>query len=164
MSTLNFDFASQPAVSSVALKVLRDSALFSSLDDTELEAVARCVVDVSVPAGGVVIREGAPGENLYLVRSGLLKVEKDADGRRLELGELGPGSAFGEMSLIHAAPTSATVTAVDEARLLAIGRLDLDVLLNWNPILASKMWRSFTQLLATRLRDMNERMVDRFGA
>jgi CRP/FNR family cyclic AMP-dependent transcriptional regulator len=164
VSTLNFDFASQPAVSSVALKVLRDSALFGGLDDTELEAVARTVVDVAVPAGGVVIHEGAPGENLYLVRSGRLKVEKDADGRRLLLGELGPGSAFGEMSLIHSVPTSATVTAVDESRLLAIGRLDLDVLLNWNPILASKMWRSFTQLLATRLRDMNERMVDRFGA
>ena len=110
------------------------------------------------------IKEGATGENLYLVRSGKLKVEKDAGGRRLQLGELIPGSAFGEMSLIHAAPTSATVTALDDSRLLAIGRLDLDVLLNWNPILASKMWRSFTQLLATRLRDMNESMVERFGA
>src|SRR5687768_6642063 len=105
MQSANFDFLSQPAAPSVALKVLRESALFKSLDDDELEAVARCIVDVSVPAGSVVIHEGKPGENLYIVRSGRLKVEKEVDGKRLVLGELAPGTAFGEMSLITTVPT-----------------------------------------------------------
>lgn len=146
------------------LALLRESALFSSLDDEELAAVARCVVESTVPAGTVVIEQGKTGENLYLVASGRLKIEKQAEGRRLMLGELVEGGTFGEMSLIHAVPTSATVTAVEDSRLLAIGRLDLDVLLNWNPILAAKMWRSFTEILAIKLREMNERMVERFGA
>jgi CRP/FNR family transcriptional regulator len=163
MQSTNFDFLSQPAAPSVALKVLRESALFKSLDDDELDAVARCIVDVNVPAGAVVIHEGTPGENLYIVRSGRLKVEKEVDGKRLVLGELSPGTAFGEMSLIATVPTSATVSAVDDSRLLAIGRLDLNVLLNWNPILAAKMWRSFTEMLAMRLRDMNDRMLARYG-
>ena len=79
------------------------------------------------------------------------------------LAELEPGKAVGEMSLIDSYPTSATVIAVEESDLIAVGRLDLNVLLNWNPILAAKMWRSFTRMLSERLRGMNEQMLERFG-
>ena len=145
------------------LEILRTAPFFKDLDASELDAVAQCVAPVRVRAGQVVIHEGAAGESLYIVQSGRLRIEKMAGGRRLDLGELGPGAAFGEMSLIDSVPTSATVTAADDSDLLGIGRLDLNVLLNWNPILAAKMWRSFTLMLSLRLRDMNDRMLSRYG-
>lgn len=143
--------------------MLRETAFFKNLEPAELDAVTKCVVEQAYQPGEVVIQEGVPGDALYLVVNGRVKVEKESDGKRLGLAELGPGQAFGEMSLIDSFPTSATVTALEPAVLLAIGRLDLNVLLNWNPILAAKMWRSFTEMLSFRLREMNERMLARFG-
>lgn len=145
------------------IDILRSTPFFESLDRDELEAVARCVVPASFRAGEIIIQEGTPGTCLYIIERGRARVEKSKDGRTLHLADLGRGAAFGEMSLIDAVPTSATVVAADEIELLTIGRLDLNVLLSWNPVLASKMWRAFTRVLSTRLRDTNERLVARFG-
>ena len=145
------------------LEILKETPLFQNLDNEELDAVAKCVRETRFAAGDTVIQEASPGEALYIVRTGLVKVEKETADKKLVLAELGPGQAFGEMSLIDSYPTSASVTASEPSELLTISRLDLNVLLNWNTILASKMWRSFTEMLSVRLRDMNERMLSRFG-
>ena len=145
------------------IDILRATPFFSGLDSDELDAVARCIVPETHRKGDVIIRESQPGERLYLVRSGRVRVEKAQGGKQMKLAELGEGAAFGEMSLIDSVPTSATVTAVEDAELLSIGRLDLNVLLTWNPILAAKMWRAFTLVLSTRVRDMNDRMLAKFG-
>ena len=137
--------------------ILKGTELFSDLSPEELEAVARCVVEGKAAANECILREGDAGENLYIVRSGRVKVEKEAEGKQLQLAELGAGAVFGEMSLIDAISTSATVSALEDCELLLIGRRDLNVLLNWDTILASKMWRRFTLLLSQRLRETNER-------
>jgi CRP-like cAMP-binding protein len=145
------------------LAILKATALFKDLTEEELDAVAKCIVDSSYHAGETVIQEGEPGEALFLVRTGKVRVEKQANDKKVLLAELGPGKTVGEMSLIDSFPTSASVVAVEASELFALGRLDLNVLLNWNPILAAKMWRSFTQMLSERLRTMNEQMLERYG-
>lgn len=141
------------------MTMLKDTPFFATLDEAELDAVAKCVVATSHAPGEVIINEGALGECLFLVRSGSVRVEKDRQGKRIRLADLGVGATFGEMSLIDSAPTSATVTAIEPSELLQIGRLDLNVLLNWNPILAAKMWRAFSRMFSERVRDMNERLL-----
>ncbi len=145
------------------LEILKSTALFRELDQEELEAVAKCVEDCHYEAGETVIQEAMPGESLYLVKSGKVRVEKEAGGRKIVLAELGPGKAVGEMALIDSFPTSASVVVVESSDLMILGRLDLNVLLTWNPILAAKMWRSFTEMLSERLRLMNDRMLERYG-
>ena len=84
----------------------------------------RCIAPRSVEAGEVVIREGDPGEALYVIQEGRVKVEKRAGDKTVTLTELGPGTAFGEMSLLEPSPTSATVTAMENGELwhiLAVG-------------------------------------------
>ena len=141
------------------IAMLKETPFFSTLDEAELDAVAKCVVATRHGAGQVIIEEGALGECLYLVRSGSVRVEKERNGKKIRLADLGAGATFGEMSLIDSAPTSATVTALEVSELLQIGRLDLNVLLNWNPILASKMWRAFSRMFSERVRDMNDRLL-----
>jgi CRP/FNR family cyclic AMP-dependent transcriptional regulator len=143
--------------------ILRQVPFFESLDGDELEAVARCVVSRRVAAGERVITEGTPGESLHVVLAGSFRVEKRTKGQAVTLSEIGPGGAFGEMSLLEPSPTSASVVAAKDGELLSIGRLDLNVLLNWNTVLASKMWRSFALQLSQRLRDTNERLLERYG-
>lgn len=145
------------------IAVLKETALFEALDPEELEAVAKCVVERIYNAGETVIQEATPGEALFLVKSGKLRVEKQAGGKKVVLADPGPGKTVGEMALIDSYPTSAAVLAAEDSILIAVGRLDLNVLLTWNPILAAKMWRSFTQMLSERLRSTNEQMLERYG-
>ena len=145
------------------IDLLRATGVFSKLSDAELEAVARCVVERDVPEGACLIREGQPGESLYIIRSGRVMVEKTVGDKTMTLAELGEGAVFGEMSLIDNFPTSASVTTLVPCSLLLIGRLDLNVLLTWDTVLGAKMWRSFTEMLCRRLRASNEDMLARYG-
>ena len=141
------------------IELLRGTELFSTLSHEELEGVARCVAERLAEGDEVVIREGEPGESLFLVREGRVGVEKGTGANALKLAELGPGSAFGEMSLIDDVPTSATVRTLEPCSFLVISRLDLNVLLNWDTVLGSKMWRAFTARLSKRLRAANDRLA-----
>ena len=143
--------------------LLRSTELFSKLTDDELESVSRCVIEGDAKEGETIIAQDGPGEYLYLVRAGRVAVEKTVGERRVRLAELGPGAVFGGMSLLDSFTTSATVTAIEATSYLLIGRLDLNVLLTWDPVLGSKLWRSFTEMLSYRIRSSNERLFDRFG-
>jgi cAMP-dependent protein kinase regulator len=62
-------------------------------------------------AGAVIIREGHPGEGLYLLVSGEVVVSRLVNGEKTELARLGPGDVFGEISLLMQKTSTATVTA-----------------------------------------------------
>ena len=145
------------------IELLRGTQIFSKLSDEELQAVTRCVSERTAAAGEILIREGQPGESLFLIRKGKVVVTRSIGPRRVVLADLGPGAVFGEMSLIDNFPTSASVTAEEPSSFLLIGRLDLNVLLTWDTVLASKMWRSFTEMLCYRLRATNEKLLERLG-
>lgn len=145
-------------------QMLRGLDMFADLTAAELEAVERCVEERAADAGEVLVREGEAHELLYLIESGKVLVYRQVEGREVALAELSAGKVFGEMSLLDDLPPSASVRALEPCRLLAIGRLDLNVLLNWDTILASKMWRSFARMLSRRLRDTNDSMLQRLQA
>jgi CRP/FNR family cyclic AMP-dependent transcriptional regulator len=142
---------------------LRQTEIFSKLSEDELEAVSRCVEERDAAAGEILIHEGKPGECLFIIQRGKVSVEKLQGERKVKLAELGEGNAFGEMSLIDNFPTSASVIATERCSFLVVSRLDLNVLLNWDTVLASKMWRSFTEMLCYRVRASNDRLLERFG-
>ena len=79
------------------LELLRRTALFRPLPIPQLEAVARRVGWVTVPAGHVIIREGEPGDRFYVLASGAVKVERDG----ALLRELTSGDGFGEIALLR---------------------------------------------------------------
>ena len=76
-------------------------------------------------AGETIIRQGDSGERFYVVRSGAVEVERDS----LVLARLGPGDAFGEIALLLDVPRTATVTAIEPTRLLALEAHDFRDLL-----------------------------------
>jgi CRP-like cAMP-binding protein len=83
-----------------------------------LEGVAKESTEQAVTAGTVVIREGERGDSYYVVADGVLEVTHD--GR--EVNELSRGDGCGEIALLHDAVRTATVTAVTDARLVAVER------------------------------------------
>jgi CRP/FNR family transcriptional regulator, cyclic AMP receptor protein len=100
---------------------LRTVPLFTKLEDAELQRFAELTREKSYPKGSVILFEDDPGDSLFIVRDGRVKVVLvGEDGREVILGVLGPGEHFGELSLIDEQPRSAHVIAMDDATLLAL--------------------------------------------
>jgi MFS family permease len=114
-SLLAADHAVLPIVEMARLRAL---PFFSPLAAPELEALARSLEPLDVPAGTTVIREGEPGDRFYVVADGEVEVSV----RGAHLSRLGRGDCFGEIALIRNAPRTATVTARSACRFDVLGK------------------------------------------
>lgn len=138
--------------------LLADSAsLFSALSTSDLDVLLSLANTVSSTARQIVCRKNEPGDALYVVISGKLKVTTESDdGRELILAILDAGETFGEMSLLDGKPRSASVVAVHDSTLLVIHRQDFLALLQRHPKIAIELLAILTQ----RLRGMDDMMGD----
>jgi len=94
--------------------------LFRALPSEELAQIAEIAEEQPMTAGEQIFAEGEPGDALYLIVEGRVKVHKGEK----ELVRLGIRDVFGEMAVLDSEPRSASVTAVEDAVLLKIGRDD----------------------------------------
>jgi len=142
-------------VPAAPLEVLRKVPLFAGLPETELVAFAELVRERSYPKGSVILFEDDPGDALYLVATGQVKVVLiGEDGREVILSVLGEGSFFGEMALIDDQPRSAHVIAMTDATVLMLRREDFQARLRRSPEIAIGLLRE----LSRRLRRADEKI------
>jgi len=141
----------------VALKreVLATLPLFSRLNDRQLMSVLAVAELESFEAGEYVMREGDPGDAMYVLLAGRLRVEKN--GR--EIRELLAGEQIGEMALIRSNPRSASVCAVLPSDLVRIRRGDFFDILRGEPHAAVKLLWQFINVLADRLEQTSEQLA-----
>jgi hypothetical protein len=118
--------------------ILGGSSLFGGLSGEELYPVAEIAAHVRCAPGTVVVREGEPGDCLFVVASGTLEIHK----RGSFLRTIGEGAVFGEVSLLDGAPRAATVAAMTEAELLCIPRAEFEALLDESPELSRGVIRT----------------------
>ncbi|MBK8480448.1 MAG: cyclic nucleotide-binding domain-containing protein [Proteobacteria bacterium] len=102
--------------------LLATSPLFRPLEPERREALVALFSAQVYERGEVVVHEGGAAEGLYVVLSGTVRVVRDDQGEPLLLADFGPGQVFGEISLLHQRPATATVTAVDRAVVLCLPR------------------------------------------
>ncbi len=74
----------------------------------------------SAAKGEIIIEQGKPGIEAFLIQSGEVVAYTEAEGKRVELMRLGPGQIIGEMALVNDAPRSASVQALSECNLIVI--------------------------------------------
>jgi len=114
--------------------------LLSRIDRGELQRLAALTRERQYSKGSVILFENGPGDALYIVRQGRVKVVLvGEDGREVILGVLGPGEYFGELSLIDEQPRSAHVIAMDDAVLLALRSDDFRRRVEATPAMAWSM-------------------------
>ena len=137
--------------------VVRQAPLFAALDDEASAALRATMTPVEVPRGQILFHEGDPGDRLYVIVEGKIKLGRaSGDGRENLLAILGPGEMFGELSLFDPGPRNAAGTAVADTVLLGVGSDDLDEWLRGRPEVARHLLRA----LARRLRRTNEALAD----
>jgi CRP-like cAMP-binding protein len=129
--------------------------LFSGLDRIELQRFAELTREKFYPRGSVILFENDPGDSLFVVRQGRVKVVLiGEDGREVILGVLGVGEHFGELSLIDDRPRSAHVIAMEESNLLVLRRDDFRRRVESSPAVA---WSLLTEM-SRRLRRADEKI------
>ena len=131
--------------------LLRSIPLFEGLGERELEQIARLVDEVDVPAGRVLMRQGELGSEMFIIVSGSFTIDRNGNVIR----ECGAGAALGELAILSEGPRSATVTANEPGRLLAVGHREFHALLDVAPEIA----RHLLVNLARQLRALDEDAV-----
>ena len=107
-------------VPTARIELLQANAIFAPLPPSTIEQLAVKLVPVDVAAGGTVFRQGDHGDRFYVVEDGRCEIAIDGE----KVADAWPGETFGEIALLRDVPRTATVTAIDDSKLLALERDD----------------------------------------
>jgi CRP-like cAMP-binding protein len=134
--------------------------LFRGLTERGLETIAAIAEEEVHERDTLVFREGDPGQKLYLILDGKVRISRNLSGMGEEaLAVLGAGEAFGDMSLIDDTPRSADAHVHERCRLLVIRREAFEDLLFIHKDLAYEILWNFIKILSQRLRETNDKMA-----
>ncbi len=132
----------------------REFDLFRGFDADALKALKSCLEERAVEEGGAVFTAGAPGDELYLVRRGgvrlLLPLEGD---QRHHLATVGRGDFFGDLAFLDRGRRSADAVAKAPTDLYVLSRARFDALAQTEVPAALKMYARLALTLAQRLRE-----------
>jgi NTE family protein len=119
------------------------------IDEAAIDMLRGRLRWLPLAGGETLMREGEPGEELYLLVSGRLRVYIDEDGQRRIVREVSRGEVVGEMSLIADAPRSATVVAIRDSVLVSLGKEDFAQLQSTSPQVTLALTRQIINRLRT---------------
>lgn len=119
------------------VKALRTVPGFDVLSDRDLLRIVGASVNLSWPAGSMVFEKESPGEALYIVLAGKVRIFDQIDGREVEIARTGPGDFFGEMSLLLDTMHTKNVQAVEDSELLVLMKDSFNRLLEMHDDLAA---------------------------
>lgn len=137
--------------------VLSRVPFFAGVPADELEKLASSLQRRTVRAGKAVFRQDDPGSSLYVIESGVVKVQRTSpEGKEVILTILGPGDFFGELALLDGEPRSADAVAKEDTALLVLERDDFLAFLDRAPAVATKLLAA----LSRRLRRTDQLVQD----
>ena len=119
------------------IELLTNVRLFENVEKKDLEAIARSFKERTFEAGDVIAEEGKSGIGFFIIESGTAK----ATHGDIVIGELGPGSSFGEVALIDEGPRSATVIAESELKCWGLSAWEFRPLAETNAAVAWNLAR-----------------------
>ena len=142
-----------------------DFTWFPKLVQADLELLAKCGITKRYKSKTVLITEGEPSHELYIVESGLVRVyTSEKSGKEVTLIFLGPWECFGELGLLDDAPRSASVATVETSTLHVVSKPAFLNCLSKHPEISIKLLQALVQqvrLLTGRVRDIA--LLDVYG-
>jgi len=140
--------------------LLASLAIFEGLDEADQDLLLAIARTRELEPGEILFRKGDPGDQLYGVLEGRLRVSGDSgesgDREDVTFARLGSGEVIGEISLLDSSPRSATVQALEPTRLLSLHHDDLLPLLDRHPRVALKL----AGVVSARLRKLSALLED----
>lgn len=135
--------------------------LFDGFSSTEFLEFYKYFRHRTIREGAAVFLENMPGESLYVVVSGTIRISKMlGEGEERTLVLLGPDDYFGEMALQDISPRSATARVVEEASLLSLRRSDFENFSEVYPKSALKLIHNIMKDFCLRIRGCDQGVRD----
>src|SRR5437763_16177586 len=136
-----------------AIERFYDNRLFEGVDAEIIQRIAPRVGVLRKKPGEIIFREGEPGDSLYLVGQGCIKIAKAADGVDHEiLDYVDQGNFFGATALLAGEPHSTTATAVEPALIGALTEDTFQEILELSP---GRLHMNFLRAITARVRSAN---------
>ncbi|WP_456729115.1 Crp/Fnr family transcriptional regulator [Bradyrhizobium sp. USDA 3364] len=137
--------------------ILKMNPMFADLGADELQRLSGLCHTQQLTNGEVLFQKGDPGDALFGVRRGQMRIETGAaDGSRLTLNFMGPGDLFGEVAVLDGQDRTADATAGEQTELFVLRREDFLGFLEREPKVAVRL----IALLCQRIRWQSERMEE----
>ncbi len=141
-------------------RALRRIKILASMTDEQLERFAQFVEVEKVPQWSVIVKQGDPGDAMYFILDGELRVRINVMGKESILATLGPGDFFGDVSLFDHGPRSADVVANVDSTVVRVSASGFDALAKEAPEIATPFLRAVGRTLSARIRTDNKRFGD----
>lgn len=142
------------------IEALSSVSLFKGLGQVHVERIAEIAEEVSLKKGQVLFREGEPGDRLFAILDGKIRISRQIPGIGEEaLAILEAGDHFGEMAIIDDDPRSGDALAHEACRLLTISKTAMQDLMFTDLTLAHEILWNLVRTLSERLRRSNDKMT-----
>ncbi|MCP4294843.1 MAG: cyclic nucleotide-binding domain-containing protein [Proteobacteria bacterium] len=135
---------------------------FFDFSDEELLTFLKLMKSEKFINEQIIFMELDPGDRMYIMLKGKVRISKRSGSEDTVLAHLESGECFGEMGMIDRQPRSATAVSEGDSFLFSMAATTINKI-SLNPRysrLSSKLFRNFSLMLATRLRDLNQRYAD----
>jgi CRP/FNR family transcriptional regulator, cyclic AMP receptor protein len=138
-------------------EVLAWTGLFQGVEPSGVSAVTKQLHQVDFPRGHTLFVEGQPGDRLYIIVSGKVKIGRSSpDGRENLLTIMGPSDMFGELSILDPGPRTSSATTITDLCAVSIDREALCAWMVERPEIIERLLR----VVARRLRRTNDNVAD----
>lgn len=148
------------SVRGIQPRSLRRIKILAMLSDEQLERFSQFVEVDKVPQWKVMVKQGEPGDSMYFILDGELRVRMNVMGKETILATLGPGDFFGDISLFDRGPRSADVVANVDSTIVKFTAGAFEQLARQAPDLATPLLRAIGKTLTARIRADNKRFGD----
>lgn len=135
--------------------IVLGSHLFKSLDEAGRKDLIESGFVMRFEAGDMLLRQGDPGDTMFLVLEGTVRVETETPGGTIQLAELGRGACLGEVSVLTRGPRTATVSALSPVTTVTFARHRVERLLAQHPRVRALL----EALIAGRARDAVDKIL-----
>lgn len=140
-----------------AHKTLARAAIFDGVEPATAAALRRQLHPVVFGAGQTIFAEGDPGDRIYIIKSGKVKIGRHrAGGRHYSSAVLGPSDMFGELSVFDPGPRTSSATTITKVRAVWVGRDAVRAWVAERPEIAERL----LVVLSRRLRRTNDAVMD----
>jgi len=131
---------------------------FKAFDANDIAAINAACSEEKFAKDEMIFQEEAPGDRMYVIKAGSVKIVKRVKDKENTLAVLNPGEFFGEMALLDGMPRSAGARAADGATVVSISRSNYSAMREKAPATALRLTDILVSVLSTRLRQANRNL------
>lgn len=145
------------AADRILIQLLSEAGILGHIEPETASAMIRQLQASEFKPGQVIFAQGDPGDRVYIIVTGKVKISLRGPGERENLRAImGPADVFGELAVFDPGPRSCTATAITDVRAVWLNRATLHAWIARRPVIAEQLLRALNQ----RLRQTEDQLIE----